>query len=109
MTDYLSPHTEIVPALGEDGKPTGAFIAVVPVDVEKEGKVERVKMPVPDAIKTMKSQPNRYGNFFKGEGNPGLGLTSGSGPATPPGKIEFAPNMSEKDYAAWRKQEGLTS
>ncbi len=108
MLEYFSPRGEIVPQMGEDGKPTGQLLVVVPIDVEKDGKVERVKLPVPDAVKTMKTMPQLYGNFFKGEGSAGLGLQSGNtGQHANGGKIEFSPTMSEADYAKWRKQEGI--
>lgn len=105
--EYFGPRGEIVPQLDETGKPTGNLLVVVPIDIEKDGKVERVKLPVPDAVKTMKTMPNRYGNFFKGDGTPGLGLQSGNTTQPVGGKIEFAPNMSDADYLKWRKQEGL--
>jgi hypothetical protein len=103
MVDYLLPRAELAQQVDDSGKPTGGFVAVVPFTDEKEGKT--LKMPIGDAMKKMRELPDRYGNFFKGEGVSGSGLTNqGKGSAD---VGEFREDMTADQYAAWRKKVGI--
>ncbi len=78
----LRPQARLVEKVGDDGKPTGEFEAKVKIQSpNKEGKLIELDVSIAEAIKTLKEQPEKYGNLFEGNNAGGLG-----GGAGQPGK-----------------------
>jgi hypothetical protein len=94
----LRGDTRLIPAVGEDKKPTGELIPMVVVKTVKEGKPITLELSIFDAVKRMKETPDEYGNLFKSTMAGGVGGTNvGSG-----GSGGLDPE-SMKDPASYRK------
>jgi hypothetical protein len=79
LKKYLRPDTVLVDEI-VDGKATGEHVVRISFDdVDAEGKPVKLLLPVKEAMKRMKELPERFGNFFKGVGSPGVGAGNGRG------------------------------
>lgn len=72
IVSILRGNTKLVEVIGEDGKPTGEFVAKATVRVISDGKPKDLEMDVDQAVKTLKEQDD-YANLFKGKGTGGTG------------------------------------
>jgi len=98
---FLKPNTRLVEDVDEDGKKTGTFTAKVKL-VSKDSKTGKpivLDLPVPDAFKAMKEQPEEYGYLFEAHTKGGLGSQSGT-----PGKKPNVAKMSTAEYIEARRK-----
>ena len=72
IVEFLAPRTRLAPVLNE-GKPTGEFEPRVKIEVSKEGKLVPLDLTPADALKAMKEDTERFGNFFESGLVPGVG------------------------------------
>ncbi len=91
---FLRPNTRLVEDKDEDGKASGTYTAMVKLATkDKTGKAIVLDLTVPDAVKTMKEQPEEYGYLFEPPTKGGLGGQSGV-----PGKRPNVAKMSTAEY-----------
>lgn len=95
IVEYLAPRTRLAPVLNE-GKPTGEYEPRVKIELTKEGKLVPFDMTPADALKAMKEDAERYGNFFENSQVPGTGTTPGSGSKQTSGKTSIK-DMSQAE------------
>lgn len=99
----LSPMTQVVEEIGEDGKPTGELISKVDfMGEDKEGKPVKLKLSVSGAVKAMTEMP-KYANLFKNKVVGGLGGQGGNG-AVGQTRMPNLDKMSPQQYKANREQ-----
>jgi len=99
----LRPIARLVEKLGDDGKPNGDYEAKVKIQSpNKEGKLVELDLTIDEAIKTLKDQPEKYGNLFEGNNAGGLG-----GGAGQPGKKTDVRTMVDNpaEYMRLRKSD----
>lgn len=99
LVRLLQHDTKMTQILDEAGKPTDEWIPKVKIVDTKDGKPVTLELTVPDAIKLMKDQPNKYGNLFESGVSGGLGVSSGAGG----GKGDNEPPRDPVRYREWRK------
>lgn len=96
----LRPQTRLVESMDDAGKPTGVFTAKIKlVERDGEGKSKELDLSVKDYVKRMKDSPDKFGNLFLSDTQPGLGSFnrgSSSGDSTPPKDIV--------EYQKWRNK-----
>lgn len=111
MLDLLLPKAKVVPEMGEDGQPTGRYVAKLPMTVidSKTKKPVVVELPVREAIAEMRKQPGNE-NLFLTDGKPGIGGINhgGGGGGGPVDVTKMSPadfrKMRDASYAAKPKQ-----
>jgi chromosome segregation ATPase len=104
ILDMLKPRTRLVEAVDDSGKPTGKYLAKIKTQGQDEkGNAVELDLEVNDFIKRMKEQPEKYGNLFLSEMQPGLGQINRGG--SRPG--DSAPPTDPVAYQQWRKQSGF--
>ena len=78
LVAILREHTQLVEELNESKEPTGVLKAMTLfTGQDEDGKEIKEKLPVKEAIKRMKSKPEKYGNLFKSEMVDGLNMFTG--------------------------------
>lgn len=75
IVEFLAPRTRLAPVLNE-GKPTGEVEPRVKIEVTKEGKLVSLDLTPADALKAMKDDAERFGNFFESGLVPGVGTST---------------------------------
>lgn len=68
---------KIVPVLDSEGKDTGLIDVKIPVQAKKGDKVVELELSATEALKTMRENPEIYGNLFLYEGKGGAGFQPG--------------------------------
>lgn len=97
---FLAPDTQLVEVVGEDGKGTGDYTAMVRFqDKDKDGKSITTKLPIPDVVKRMKELPEDFGYLFQAHTQGGVGGASGQ-----PGKKVDISKMTTEQYIKARKE-----
>ena len=104
MLALLRGDSKLAPVLDEDGKPTDEYQVMVRFqDVDpKTKKTVDLNLPVAEAMKRMRQQPEKFGNLFRHNKVDGIGFTdtdvrrtnSGDGPPLGPG-------VTQEQYDAW--------
>lgn len=78
LSDILMPKTRLAEVM-IDGKPTGKYESRVKLPgQDKEGKSIELDLTIKEAVKFLKDTPDKYGNLFKSDANPGLGGGNGN-------------------------------
>lgn len=100
----LLPQAKVVEQVGEDGKPTGNLVAVVPLNYTdpKTKKAVSVELPVAEAIAKM-SELDEYANLFLIDGRPGVGGNSGAGAGGKSGHIDWS-KLTPKEHREARRE-----
>lgn len=109
MDDLLRPKSRVVPAKDSAGTIIpGQFIVMTKVTVTdaKTKAPVTLELPIEDAIKQMKGDPQRYGNLFKSTTGGGVGGSGGGRGGVGPNSGAELAAMSDADYAAWRASKG---
>lgn len=109
--DILRPKSRLVEEI-VDGKLNGKFIVMVKIVVtdKKTKQPVSLDLPIHDAVKQMKENPERYGNLFKSTVSGGAGGGGGKGgrpPATGPLDGDTIKGMSDAEYKEYRETHGL--
>jgi hypothetical protein len=104
IVKHLRDITRLEEKLDASGKPTGKHKPVVDFPEPSESGETVVTPLSPDAaVKRMKTMPEVYGNFFKGNVVSGVG--SGSGAGTPAGNGKIDPRkLSMEQYLSIREK-----
>jgi hypothetical protein len=104
VVTQLRHMTRVEEKLDANGKPTGKYKPVVDFPEQGENGETVITPLTPDnAVKRMKSLPEQYGNFFKGNVVSGVG--SGSGAGTPAGTGKVDPRkLSMQQYLEIREK-----
>lgn len=93
----VKPTAEFAPVVGEDGKETGNY--------EVKMKIDDLVLPVPDAIKRMEEQPEKFGNLFKSGVVKGMGHRGGRSEGM---SIDALKSSDQSTYEKHRKDLGLS-
>lgn len=92
----LKPQSEVVPVLGQDGKPTGDYTVKIKHFDEESKKV--LDYSPKEKLKFMLENPKKYGNLFQST------LNSGTGSSGPGDTLKGDPaKMTPEQYRQWRK------
>ncbi len=107
IKDLLIGRAKVVEEKDEHGKVKGFNVLIKTTILDKKTNLPvPVEIPVDEAIKQMKAQPEKYGNLFKSGVTGGVGGSSGKG-GKPITASDIA-TMSDAEYKAWRQQEGIS-
>lgn len=100
MSMLLRPMSHVVEKLGPDGKPSGDFETRVKFStVDKDGKPKDLDILPADAIKLMKDDPKKWGNFFNAGIAGGLNMAGPKGGKGSSGLMEMSQADFNKHYA----------
>lgn len=107
FVELLMPKTRLVELVGDDGKGLKKFVHKIKY-LTKNDKNEEVELDltIPETIKRMKEEPERFGNLFESGFQGGLGGGGSNGGGSLNG--DRPPNDPEA-YRAWRKNRGMNS
>jgi hypothetical protein len=96
----LQPSTRLVEDFDDEQKPKGTFTPKVKL---RDDDGTELELTAKEAVKRMKEMPDQYGNLFKNNVTPGLGLGGSAKGGAPP---NFK-NMTPEQYKVYRKTIGL--
>lgn len=103
----LLPKAKVVEEVGDDGKPTGNFVAKLPVTIldPKTKKMVTVELPIEEAIGEMRKDPTNA-NLFLVDGKPGFGGDPNVGGGAGGGQVDWA-KLTPLQHREMRKKLGL--
>lgn len=106
LLDMLKTKAKVVEEVDDQGKPTGKFVAKIPVSVlnPKSNTWELIEYPIVEGIGKMRENPANA-NLFLTDGKPGYGGNPGSGSGG--NKTLDWKNMTPEQHREARKKLGL--